>query len=244
MYMFLQKITSSNSFHLIPAQDEEKTIPSQTFRLIPAQDSKSKLIHQLQMILPDSKSFVSNFNKEKENFWIDIIENKDEFIADIASMPMLQVSPTLLLNYIENNKDEYSLSDFIKLLKEQIDVHIGMYHMITWMKWLVSSKSIDESTCSWALKKYLEWKLANDITLEELKNLKKMTDTYDQFLIDYEYLLGSKFQIDPGTHEDILSVFQNFRDEPSHIKILTLMKIEKIRDLTKKLKIPYNKKFQ
>jgi hypothetical protein len=94
------------------------------------------------------------------------------------------------------------------------------------------------------LKKYLEGKLANDISLEELKNLKKMTDTYDQFLIDYEYLLGTKFQIDPGTHEDILSVFQNFRDEPSHIKTLTLMKIEKIRDLTKKLKIPYNKKFQ
>jgi len=46
-------------------------------------------------------------------------------------MPMLQVSPTLLLDYIENNKDEYSLSDFIKLLKEQIDVHMGMYHMIT-----------------------------------------------------------------------------------------------------------------
>ena len=233
--MFFWKKTSSKTFRLIPAQDEKKIMPSKTFRLIPSEDDKTNLIKQLQRILPENGWFIANFNREKENFWVDIVESKDEFIAHIASVSMLDTSAKALLDFIQENEENYTSSDFLKLLKEQIDVHMGTYNLISSIKWLHNPKSMDETIWAMALKKYLINRVIGLINSQELEQLRKFIDVYNRFIECYEELLESGAYIDREIREDVSDIFQNFSDAPDNIETLTLMKIEKVGAASKQI---------
>jgi len=47
---------------------------------------------------------------------------------------MLDMSAKALLDFIQENEENYTSSDFLKLLKEQIDVHMGTYNLISSIK--------------------------------------------------------------------------------------------------------------
>lgn len=188
------------------------------------QDSRSKFIELLHQVIPEDYLVASHSAKLKENFWIDLMQSKDEYIISMSTIGMFQESFGVLVDFIETYIDN---TDFMFYLKLQIDFHVTLYSLY------FQIINYEEASIS----PFVRNKASEILSQEDMDYIKKLIGLYNDFISAYNTLTDTEVQIERDISDDIFYVIQNFKNKPEDITKENHMKIEKIFEFAKRAKI-------
>lgn len=190
---------------------------------------KSQFIQLLHKILPEDYLVASPNSKLKENFWIDLMESKDEYIISMATVGIFPESYEVLVWFINDYEENI---DFLHYLKLQIDFHIllySLYHRIP---------NFDDA----AISPYVRKMASKTLIQEDVDKIKHLIEIYKSFIENYNYITTLDVSLDRQSSDNIFYILQNFKNSPESISEESYRNIERTNELVKRLKIQYKNK--